>query len=472
MSGKSDMSTFLMCVFSVVAMNWEMIGPLIKSLFAKTFRFKESKLISFSAKLTMQQWSNQPDSLVRIFSVNLWEWVRTNSVVGVKTFQETAIRDHYDENQVGGDKKQPFFIDDETNEFWHVERPNIRYLMWIDKHTDRDGIPRYELNLTIRFYDTSVTPTNITAHLEWLKDEAERYTKIRNCKQRIIMTTGEENDDKKLVFSTFEFMTTTRFDNFFSEESQLVLADLKHFLHDKASYSRIGRPWTYSILNTGPPGVGKTKLVKAIAQYTGYTLIILHLQHINSITQLCDAFHASVLAGDHVPHIKRLYYIPEIDTQVNQVLGARPSSGSGFSGFSGSLVAQPTNIMDQKDTKDVAKKPDVSIQSYGTQPKITLGDILNVLDGVPERHGHILVFDTNHLERLDPALIRPGRVDRIIRWDSMSATSLRAYLGNYYQCVVPADKKLPDCKFTAAEVGQITMAHKTLAGCLRVLSKK
>jgi chaperone BCS1 len=128
--------------------------------------------------------------------------------------------------------------------------------------------------------------------------------------------------------------------------------------------------------------------------------------------------------------------------------------------------------MDPKDAKDMGKKPDVNIQSYASQPKITLGDILNVLDGVPERHGHILVFDTNHLERLDPALIRPGRVDRIIRWDSISATSLRAYLANYYQCVVPADKKLPDRKFTAAEVGQITMAHKTLAGCLRALSKK
>jgi ATP-dependent 26S proteasome regulatory subunit len=82
----------------------------------------------------------------------------------------------------------------------------------------------------------------------------------------------------------------------------------------------------------------------------------------------------------------------------------------------------------------------------------TLGEILNVLDGVPERHGHILVLDTNHLASLDPALIRPGRVDRILSWRPLSAASVRSFLENYYQVQVAASAVFPDRKWTAAEL--------------------
>jgi ATP-dependent 26S proteasome regulatory subunit len=82
----------------------------------------------------------------------------------------------------------------------------------------------------------------------------------------------------------------------------------------------------------------------------------------------------------------------------------------------------------------------------------TLGEILNVLDGVPERHGHILVLDTNHLATLDPALIRPGRVDRILSWKKLSAASVRRFLENFYEKAIPATVAFPDRRWSAAEL--------------------
>jgi SpoVK/Ycf46/Vps4 family AAA+-type ATPase len=43
--------------------------------------------------------------------------------------------------------------------------------------------------------------------------------------------------------------------------------------------------------------------------------------------------------------------------------------------------------------------------------KLTLGYILNLLDGILETPGRILICTSNHPETLDPALIRPGRID-------------------------------------------------------------
>ena len=40
-----------------------------------------------------------------------------------------------------------------------------------------------------------------------------------------------------------------------------------------------------------------------------------------------------------------------------------------------------------------------------------LSDLLEAFDGVLEMKGRMLIMTTNHVEKLDPALIRPGRVD-------------------------------------------------------------
>jgi len=223
----------------------------------------------------------------------------------------------------------------------------------------------------------------------------------------------------------------------------MVEVDIDYFLNHRNDYERTGKPWTYTILNTGPPGVGKTKLVKAIAAKTGYTLIVINLVHIRNIQTLYDAFHSPYLNGEAVPHDKRLYYIPEVDTQMMDVLQARVPAVVPV----GPEPAKPESGKDAfKVTTEQPKKP-------------TLGQILNILDGVPERHGHILVMDTNHLEKLDPALIRPGRVDRIVSWNKLSAASVRAYIQNYYMVELPKTVILPDRAVTAAELQSYVCRH-------------
>jgi hypothetical protein len=104
-------------------------------------------------------------------------------------------------------------------------------------------------------------------------------------------------------------------------------------------------------------------------------------------------------------------------------------------------------VIEQKD----GKRPVVAAP-LTEDKKPTLGAILNVLDGVPERYGHILVLDTNHLEDLDAAFIRPGRVDRILSWKKLSSVSVRRFLENYYGVKIPVSAKFPDRSLTAAEL--------------------
>lgn len=50
--------------------------------------------------------------------------------------------------------------------------------------------------------------------------------------------------------------------------------------------------------------------------------------------------------------------------------------------------------------------------------------LLNVLDGVLETPGRILIMTSNHPERLDPALLRPGRIDSIVHFTKCSADDI------------------------------------------------
>ncbi|KAL5396372.1 hypothetical protein PMIN03_012966 [Paraphaeosphaeria minitans] len=50
-------------------------------------------------------------------------------------------------------------------------------------------------------------------------------------------------------------------------------------------------------------------------------------------------------------------------------------------------------------------------QNGPADTKVSLSTLLNVLDGLASSAGRLLIMTTNHIERLDPALIRPGRVD-------------------------------------------------------------
>ena len=49
--------------------------------------------------------------------------------------------------------------------------------------------------------------------------------------------------------------------------------------------------------------------------------------------------------------------------------------------------------------------------AYDGLNRVTLSGLLNCLDGVTSTEARLLFMTTNYLERLDPALIRPGRVD-------------------------------------------------------------
>ncbi len=66
------------------------------------------------------------------------------------------------------------------------------------------------------------------------------------------------------------------------------------------------------------------------------------------------------------------------------------------------------------------------VPSTSNTGRLSLSGLLNILDGVASQEGRVLIMTTNHLEKLDKALIRPGRVDMIVKFDKADSDMVAA----------------------------------------------
>jgi chaperone BCS1 len=143
-----------------------------------------------------------------------------------------------------------------------------------------------------------------------------------------------------------------------------------------------GIPYRRGYLLHGPPGSGKTSFIQALAGSLSYDICLLNL----SERGLADDKLFHLLSN--VPE-RSFVLVEDVDAAFNKRV---QTSEDGLVKFWNSR--NPTLT---------------SAHSY--QSSVTFSGFLNALDGVASGEERIIFMTTNHVEKLDPALIRPGRVD-------------------------------------------------------------
>jgi chaperone BCS1 len=185
------------------------------------------------------------------------------------------------------------------------------------------------------------------------------------------------------------------------DESQKLnlVKDMKRYLRSRTRrwHSNRGIAYKRGYLLHGPPGTGKTSLCFAAAGELGLPLYLLTLNS-NSL----DEDNLYTLFAD-LPR-KCIVLIEDVDT-------------AGITHSRGKTVTNNPNGSDNavqgtEETSAEDKSPgDKPPLDKSVKDGITLSSLLNVIDGVASSEGRILVMTTNHVDRLDEALIRVGRVD-------------------------------------------------------------
>ncbi len=170
-----------------------------------------------------------------------------------------------------------------------------------------------------------------------------------------------------------------------------LLADIRKFLSDERKYGDLGIPWHRGLLLHGPAGTGKTSLIKALTAELGL-----------------DLWYAPL--GD----------IKEDSALLGLVRSVRPRGVLLLEDVDAYTAAQ------DRDDKDGEGKGGVSTSA-----------LLNALDGVVTPHGLITIMTTNHIDKLDPALIRSGRADRTIELGYPGWSEIQALWNLFFPNEIP-----------------------------------
>jgi chaperone BCS1 len=162
---------------------------------------------------------------------------------------------------------------------------------------------------------------------------------------------------------------------------QSLKEDLENFLSQRPRFEQLGVPWRRGYLFQGIPGSGKTKLCMALCRQLHLSLAVINLTH----PLINDSSLPAAL--QKIPGTQALL-LEDLDRVVGE-LG----------------------------------------KEKGT---LTLSGLLNVLDGSMSQEGRVVFLTTNHPGRLDPALIRPGRIDVVVPFGPATPDQAEAYFLHFF----------------------------------------
>jgi hypothetical protein len=259
-----------------------------------------------------------------------------------------------------------------------------------------------------------------------------------------------ETAPKRLTFTMTPFNTFKNMNNIFGSHVKEVRDRVNLFINNSEWYEKRGIPYTLGILLHGNPGCGKTSLIKAIAKETNRHVINITIRKTTTQSQLLNLFFneniiISKSSSDTVtiaiPLDKRIYVIEDADCMTDIVLDRKyletiktndtkellnyidPNSKSIDKDISNMI--KTTYLYDENKNDITCKNSkqefspitglpitnNVKNKNEENKDELTLSFLLNLLDGVLETPGRILIMTSNYPKRLDKALIRPGRID-------------------------------------------------------------
>jgi hypothetical protein len=246
-----------------------------------------------------------------------------------------------------------------------------------------------------------------------------------------------------LMYTKHRFHTTRTFDNVFFEQRQGVKKHVEFFLTRKDWYENKGIPYTLGFLFHGGPGTGKTSSIKAIANTARRHIINVHLAEIKTKAQLRHLFfndEIHVYNGTNterytIPVHERLYVIEDIDAMGDAIMRRE---------------------LKKPEPEKPKSKEDAWMEQHDEDIKdpIDLSFLLNLLDGTLEASGRIIAISSNFPERIDRALIRPGRIDMIVHFKKCSSEILNEMVTSFYDREV-SGLTCEEYKWSPAEVNQI-----------------
>lgn len=180
-----------------------------------------------------------------------------------------------------------------------------------------------------------------------------------------------------------------------------IVQDIQSFLSKKDWYTEVGIPHQRGYILYGPPGNGKTTIIRTIASVLGYGICKFSNEQIITLGRSINALPKNTIL-----------VIEDVDaTIMGKVSSVRDKNGQ-----------------DSSEITVDDSKPKLDEKSTGL-----FSDVLNAIDGlVVTELPRIIIMTTNHIDKLDPALLRPGRIDKKIYVGNATKQNIREMYERFF----------------------------------------
>lgn len=374
--------------------------------------------------------------------------------------------DSYWEKRVGKDKLKPLRITPAAgaHEF-RFRNYKITFTRELDEKRPSWGIARETLYISCFGRNPNV--------LKDLLLEAQKMYVDRDG-DRTIIYRGNRNSDACFDWTRCMARPPRPLSTVVLDEAQknAFITDIKEYLHPytRRWYSNRGIPYRRGYMLHGPPGTGKSSLCFAAA---GAMHLKIYLVSLNSKTLTEDAL-ATLFQS--LPR-RCIVLLEDVDAAgvANKRDSTTTNTTSDNSDSSTSSDEPKGNSGSKPRNPDEEKKPEDGSSETPAHQGISLSALLNIIDGVASSEGRILVMTTNHIEKLDSALLRPGRVDMTIAFSYSDRETIRnLFLAIYapLECeIIPSlTKNKKDNLDTPKEKGHTSKASSISSNLSKALS--
>ncbi|KAE8706358.1 putative ATP binding protein [Hibiscus syriacus] len=291
--------------------------------------------------------------------------------------------------------------------WWSAERtlPNSQRISW---YPDDDEKRSYKLTVHRRHREL-ITQSYIS-HV--LKEGKEIATKNRQRKLYSNNPSQDWHGYRRSKWSSVPFEHPATFDTLEMDANlkEEIKNDLIKFSAAKDYYVRIGKAWKRGYLLYGPPGTGKSSMIATMVNLLDYDVYDLELTAVKENAELrrllLDTSNKSVVV------------IEDINCSLD-LTGQR----------------EKKTKKDRKDDDGLDPITKTVKEYEKKESKVTLSGLLNCIDGLWSSCGgeRIIIFTTNHVEKLDPALIRRGRMDKHIELSYCCFDAFKVLANNYLE---------------------------------------
>lgn len=194
----------------------------------------------------------------------------------------------------------------------------------------------------------------------------------------------DEVDGKLLFESTRTSANSRNFDALFFPEKKRIFDHICDFAYNLGPFDDRTSTKKLTILLTGPPGTGKTSLIKAVASFLERTIVLVSLKTVRTNQELREImslrYNLHYNDGDEMCELENknvVFVLEEFDVTANH------------------------KVLRDREDGEVETKFD----------ELNLGGVLDAFDGFTDNHDRVIIATSNRIQDLDKAILRPGRID-------------------------------------------------------------